>query len=344
LPARITEPLPAHRLSPKLNVMRVLARAIREKIGWSSVAIALSVVILSIAAVTLFTLFREIQFGAVVAALRAQSPRRLSIATGFVIAGYAMLSCYDVFALRAIDRPAVPYRVAAFASFASYTIGHNFGATVFTSGVIRYRIYSVWGLSVGDIARIAFITGLTYWLGNSLVLGGGFAYAPEAASAIDHLPPLFNRLIGTAGIAAIAVYLIWLARRRRVIGRANWRVVLPTPRGTLVQLAIGALDLTFVALAMYALLPPTPAIGVVHLVVVFVAAMLIGVLSYAPGSLGVIEAAMFIALPQFGREDLLAALVTFRVLYFIVPLLISALLLGLREFRLVVSEAISRAL
>ena len=61
-----------------------------------------------------------------------------------------MLSFYDVFALRAIGRPAVPYRVAAFASFASYTIGHNFGATVFTSGVIRYRIYSVWGLSVRD--------------------------------------------------------------------------------------------------------------------------------------------------------------------------------------------------
>jgi hypothetical protein len=49
-------------------------------------------------------------------------------------------------------------------------------------------------------------------------------------------------------------------------------------------------------------------------------------------------------LPQFGREELLASLLTFRVLYFIVPLLISALLVGLREFRLVVGEAISRAL
>jgi uncharacterized membrane protein YbhN (UPF0104 family) len=344
LPARIIGPLPAHHLSPISNVMRVLARAIRGKIGWSSVAIALSVVIMAVAAVTLVKLFREIQFGAVVAALRAQSPHRLAVAAGFVVAGYALISCYDVFALRAIDRPAVPYRVAAFASFASYTIGHNFGATVFTSGVIRYRIYSVWGLSVSDIARIAFITGLTYWLGNSLVLGGGFAYAPEAASAIDHLPPLVNRLIGIAAIAAVAAYLVWLFPRRRVIGRANWRVVLPTPRGTLVQIAIGALDLTFVSLAMYALLPPTPPIGVLHLIVVFVAAMLIGVLSYAPGSLGVIEAAMFIALPQFGREELLAALLTFRVLYFIVPLLISALLVGLREFRLVLGEAISRAL
>lgn len=324
--------------------MGVVARAIRDKVGLRSVAVALSVVIISVAAVTLFELFRQIQFGAVVAALRAQSPHRLAVAAGFVAAGYAMLGLYDVFALRAIGRPAVPYRVAAFASFASYTIGHNFGATIFTSGVIRYRLYSVWGLSLSDVARIAFITSQTYWLGNSLVLGGGFAYAPEAARAIDHLPLFVNRLVGIAAIAAVVAYLIWLVPRRRVIGRANWRVVLPTPRGTLAQIAIGALDLVFVSLAMYALLPPTPAIGVIELIVVFVAAMLVGVLSYAPGSLGVIEAAMFIALPQFGREELLAALLTFRAMYFIVPLLISALLLGLREFRLVVGEAIGRAL
>jgi uncharacterized membrane protein YbhN (UPF0104 family) len=324
--------------------MSVLARTFRGKLGWSWIAVAISIVIVSVAAVTLFRLFRQIEPGAVVAALKAQSPYDLLIAGGFVVAGYLTLSCYDVFALRAIGRKTIPYRVAAFASFTSYTIGHNFGATVFTSGVIRYRLYSAWRLSVSDIARIAFITGLTYWLGNAFVLGCGLSYVPDAAAVVDHLPAAINRLIGFAGIAAIAGYTLWLLPRRRVIGRANWRIVLPDWKMTLVQIAIGAFDLIFVSLAMYALLPAQPAIDFVHLLVIFVAAMLIGVLSYAPGSLGVLEAAVFIGLPQFGKEELLASLVTFRVLYFVIPLLTAALLLGLREFRLLVAGAIGRAL
>jgi uncharacterized membrane protein YbhN (UPF0104 family) len=84
---------------------------------------------------------------------------------------------------------------------------------------------------------------------------------------------------------------------------------------------------------MYVLLPAEPAISFFELLVIFVTAMLIGVLSYVPGSLGVIEAAMFIGLPQFPKEALLASLVTFRVLYFILPLLAAVLLLGVREVR-----------
>ena len=60
----------------------------------------------------------------------------------------------------------MPYRIAALASFTSYTIGHNLGATVFTGGVVRFRIYSAWGLGIVDVAKIAFVTGLTFWLGN----------------------------------------------------------------------------------------------------------------------------------------------------------------------------------
>ena len=52
----------------------------------------------------------------------------------------------------------------------------------------------------------------------------------------------------------------------------------------------------------------------------FVAAVLLGFLSHAPGSLGVIEATMLVGLPQFPKEELLASLLVFRVLYFIIPL------------------------
>ena len=203
------------------TVRSAIARANRKWLGLSSIAAAISLVIVAIAALTLFRVFREIEFSHVIAALRSQSPRSLLLCGVFVAAGYLALACYDIFALRAIGRGNIPYRVAAFASFASYTIGHNLGAAIFTSGVIRYRIYSTWGLSVGEIGRIAFITGLTYWLGNAFVLGCGIALAPGAASAITHLPAPVNRLIGLGALMAINCYMLWLLPRPRSVGRSN---------------------------------------------------------------------------------------------------------------------------
>jgi uncharacterized membrane protein YbhN (UPF0104 family) len=315
------------------KVRSAIAQAIPKKFGWSSIAVAFSLLIVAITAFTLFHVFREIELDRVVGALKAQSLSQLLLSGGFVIAGYLVLTCYDVFALRAIGRGEVPYRVAAFASFTSYTIGHNFGAAVFTSGLVRYRIYSAWGLSVREIARIAFITGLTYWLANGFVLGGGALLAPDAASAIDHLPASINRVVGMAALAVIGGYLLWLWPSPRSIGPSNWQIALPNTPSTVVQIGIGSLDLIFVALAMYVLLPAQPAVDPLDLIVIFVAAMLMGVVSHVPGSLGVMEAAMFIGLPQVGKEDLLVSLVTFRVLYFLLPLLLATLLLGVREFR-----------
>jgi glycosyltransferase 2 family protein len=313
------------------NVTRVISRAIRQRLDWNRIGIAIGLLIVAIAAITLAQLLRDIEIDKVVAALRSKSIREILIAGVFVAIGFVALSFYDFFALRTIGRDAVPYRVAAFASFTSYTIGHNLGATVFTAGVIRLRIYSAWGLSVVDIVKIAFVTGLTFWLGNAFVLGGGMAYAPEAASAVNQLPPWINRMIGISGLVVIFAYLLWLLPRPRVIGRADWQIALPSPRLTLVQIGIGVLDLGAGAIAMYALLPAQPAIDFITLLVIFVTAILLGFLSHAPGSLGVIEAAMLVGLPQFAKEELLASLLIFRFLYFVLPVSLAALMLGMRE-------------
>jgi uncharacterized membrane protein YbhN (UPF0104 family) len=206
-------------------------------------------------------------------------------------------------------------------SFTSYTIGHNIGATVFTGGAIRFRIYSDYGLTAIDVAKICFLSGLTFWLGNLFVLGCGMAWHPEAASAMDLLPPAMNRLIAIGCLAGIAAYFVWLlmGESRRELGQNGWKVVLPSARLTLLQVLIGVVDLGFCALAMYLLMPMTPHIDFVSLAVVFILATLLGFASHAPGSIGVFDAAMLVALPQFGREELLATLVVFRILYFLIP-------------------------
>jgi len=243
---------------------------------------AVGLVIVAFALTTLFHLLRDIEIDKVVVALRLTSPYQILIAGGFVAASYVTLTFYDYFSLRTIGRREVPYRIAAMASFISYTIGHNLGATVFTAGAIRFRIYSAWGLCIADVVKIAFITGLTFWLGNAFVLGAGLLWAPEAASAITQLPPWLNRAIALSGLAIITGYLLWLFPGPRTIGRGGWRITLPCARLTLVQIGIGVVDLTAGALAMHALLPADPPIDFVTVLVIFVTATLLGFLSHAP--------------------------------------------------------------
>ena len=325
----------AHHRKLKSNVTSTNTQTITPRFGRKWISVVISLLIVSVAAVVLCFLLRDIDLSKVVAALRAQSLRKILLAGVFVVAGYVTLTFYDYFALYTIGRHKVPFRAAAFASFTSYTIGHTLGAAVVTGGMVRLRVYSVWGLNVVDIAKIAFVTGMTFWLGNAFVLGGALLYAPEAASVVDRLPLWINRAIGLSGLCAIVCYLIWLAPRPRVVGRSAWKIVLPNLRFTVVQIVIGALDLTCVTLAMYALLPIKPDVDFATVVVVFLTATLVGTISHAPGSLGVIEAGMLIGLPQFHKEELLASLLTFRVLYFLIPLLFATLMLGLRELRLV---------
>ncbi len=313
------------------TVTGIIAQTITSKLGRSTISVAISLAILAVAGFTLYQLLYDADFGKVASALKSQPLDRIAIAGAFVVAGYITLTFYDFFALHTIGRRKVPYAVAALASFTSFTIGHSLGAAVVTGGLIRLRIYSAWGLTVVDVAKIALVTGMTFWLGNALLLGGATMYAPEAATVIDHLPSSINRAIGLSGLVAIGCYLVWLAPKSRAIGRAGWRIVLPNLRLSLVQTGIGALDLALVTIAMYTLLPSDPIVPFSTILVVFLIAALLGTVSHAPGGLGVIEATMLIGLPQFQREELLAALLTFRAVYFVLPLLVATLTLGVRE-------------
>jgi len=314
-----------------LKRLREVAHFFDGKIGLSRIGVALSITIIVVAVVVLYRILRDLDLEELVDALEATDWRTLGLAGLFVAAGYLTLTFYDLFALRTIGRPEVPYRVAALASFTSYAVGHNVGASVFSGGAVRYRIYSAWGLSVVEVTKICFVAGLTFWLGNATVLGLGVLDAPQAARAIDQLPLWVNQSIAVALLALLAAYISWVWVKPRVIGRDGWQVTLPGGPLTLVQIGIGILDLACCALAMYMLVPDEPNLGFVTVAVIFVAATLLGFASHAPGGLGVFDAAMMVALWQFDKEDLLAGLLLFRLLYYIIPFALSLMVLGARE-------------
>jgi hypothetical protein len=317
-----------------IGALGAVKRFFGQRIGWNRVGIALSVTIIVIAAIVLYRMLRGISFYEVVAAVRRTPVSTILLAGLLVACAYLTLTLYDLFALRTIGKYHVPYRIAALAGFTSYSVGHNVGVTVLTGGAVRYRIYSTWGLTLIDVAKICFVAGLTFWLGNATVLGLGIAIVPAAASGIDQLPPWFNRIAACATLLTLAAYVAWVWHKPRVIGRDDWQVTLPGGPLTLVQILIGIADLACCALAMYVLLPDEPHIAFVTVAVIFVTATLLGFASAAPGGLGVFDAAMFVALWQYDRENLLAGLLLFRLLYYVVPFAIALIILGIREFLL----------
>ncbi len=314
-----------------LSSLRAVARFFREKIGWNRVGMLLSLSIIAIALVVLFHILRGIDLDEVIAAIKRTERRHIAAAALFVAAGYFTLTFYDWFALRTIGRNEIPYRIAALSGFTSYAVGHNIGATVFTGGAVRYRVYSYYGLSAVEVAKICFIAGLTFWLGNATVLGLGVVISPHAAAPIDQLPAWLNRIVGILILMVLMSYIGWVWSAPREIGQGQWKVSLPNGPSTLVQICIGILDLGCCALAMYMLLPNEPNIGLVTLTVVFVSATLLGFASHAPGGLGVFDAAMLVALWEFNKEDVVAGLLLFRLLYYVTPFVIALTILGIRE-------------
>ncbi len=314
--------------------LRAFGRFFDQKIGLHRLGIILSLIIITIAAVVLYRKLHNINISKVLTAVATVEYKDVAISALFVALGYFTLTFYDLFALRTIGRRDVPYRIAALAGFTSYSIGHNVGASVFTGGAVRYRIYSAWGLDAIEVAKICFIAGLTFWLGNITVLGFGFSYHPQAASDIDQLPLWLNRALGIAALVILTGYIAWVWRTPRIIGRQNWQVRLPNGPSTLLQIVIGIVDLTCCALAMYMLVPNDPHMQFIDVAVIFITATLLGFASHSPGGLGVFDAAMLIALWEFDAEELLAGLLIFRLLYYILPFTLALAVLGVREFRL----------
>ena len=203
-----------------LEATRRAISFLRHKQILHKLGVAVSVTVIGIACYVLYHMLRGIDVDEVVEAIKQTEPRQIALAALFVAAGYFTLTFYDLFAVRAIGRTDIPYRINALAAFTSYSIGHNVGASVFTGGAVRYRIYSAWGLNAIDVAKICFLAGLTFWLGNAAVLGLGIACHPEAAAAIDQLPPWLNRLVafaiilGAAGLCGLGLDPAALGRPR----------------------------------------------------------------------------------------------------------------------------------
>jgi uncharacterized membrane protein YbhN (UPF0104 family) len=308
---------------------RALARTRRGQ-SWSRVATAISIALFGVAIAVLWNTLSGIDLYAVRDALGLVPSQSIALALAFTLMSYLLLTGYDALALRQL-RVDIPYYTTALASFASYAISFTLGFPLVTAGTVRYWIYAPKGLSAAKVASLTLIAGVTFWLGMGLVIGCGLLIAPDRIGVLGRLPFGIAPLIGTGVIAAIAFYLWWVSTKRRAVRIQRWLIRLPTLSVSLGQLVLGALDVIAASSVLYVLLPAGHGIDVPSFAAIYALACLLGILSHAPGGLGVFEATMLLAFPQVSREGMLGALLLFRLSYYLLPFLVALVILGLYE-------------
>ncbi len=251
------------------------------------------------------------------------STMRILSSVALTIISYIVLTGYDVVSLRIIGR-SIRYGTAALASFTSYIFSHNFGFAALTGGAARLRIYGRHGLSFGEVAQIMTMTGVTFWMGVLLLIGVGCIALPGTlAIGSWHASFPEQAAIGVLVLAVLTGYLVLLHRRAGCAVRVfGWTLILPSLSTAGVQFLLAAVDLIVATAALFVLVPGLPMSAFPLMVMAYLIAFLSGLLAHAPGGVGVFEAVMLLTLPQIDRATLLAALLLFRFIYYLVPLTI----------------------
>lgn len=253
----------------------------------------------------------------------------LAAALAFTVLDYLTLTGYDVLALRYVGKP-LAYRRTALASFVAYAFSHSLGFTLFTGAPVRFRLYTAWGLSAVEVTQVVVFGAATFWLGFAAMGGAAFVLEPLVLPASLHLPWLSARLLGALLLGLAAAYLALSLRAAKQVRVGDWDLSLPTGRLALAQLAVASADWALAAGVLYSLLPAS-APSYPAFLGMFLLAQVAGVASQVPGGLGVFEGALLLLLQPLPAGTVLAALLAYRGVYYLLPLSLAALLLGGHE-------------
>jgi glycosyltransferase 2 family protein len=236
---------------------------------WSAVLFGAAVLLGSF---LLYQTLSRYEFSEVSAVIFAVSPWRLISACAFAAASYICLTGFDWLALRYVGHP-LSYRRAALASFTALSLGHNIGFAAVSSGAVRYRFYSRWGLGTFEVAKVILFCGITVGLGLASLGGLAVLLQPRLAAQITGLQPMNVLCLGSACLAAPLAYLAAAAAGLRRLRFRQWSLEMPPLRLALGQILLGTLNFTFVAACLHqalnAISPvPYPAAATVYVIVV----------------------------------------------------------------------------
>lgn len=317
--------------------MQADERRIRDRV-WQAAQRLIVLAVFLVAVALLGRELRHYNLREVIQSLERITASRLWFAVGLTVVNYMILIGYDWLAIRSVGHP-LPLRKIALASFTGHAVSYNFGALL-GGTTVRYRLYSAWGLSTIEIVKLVTMLGVIFWVGALFLAGMVFVLQPLPIPEELHLPLEHVRPLGWVLLLIVASWLgLTLFRRRPLVIREQ-AFVLPTFRTSLWQMAIASADLAVAAGVLYVLMPGDLPLAYWE----FLGAYLLGVVAvlftHVPGGLGVFELVLLkLVAPESegapgDSEGVLAGLLVFRVIYYLIPLLVASILLAVNELRL----------
>jgi uncharacterized membrane protein YbhN (UPF0104 family) len=243
---------------------------------------------------------------------------------------YFALAWYDQIALRHLGRR-LSWRFVGLVSFTTYALAHNIGATVLSGAVVRYRAYSTKGLSAAEVGVLVAFCSFTFTLGNLLLGGLVLAFYPEELRRYVDAPDWAGRLVALALLLTPWIYILGSLLNLRPLRIRGFALVYPRPPIAARQMLAGPLELIGAAGIIYFALPTVGNPGFIAVLAVFLMSFTLALISHAPGGLGVLEIAFLKAMPDAPPASVIAALLVFRLLYLVLPLVFSLVVVVLFE-------------
>ena len=287
-------------------------------------------------------LLREVSYAEVVQQIGTQPATDLLLSGLATALSYLVLTGYDFSALRYVGVE-VRRATVLLTSFIAYALGNTVGFGVLTGGAVRMRLYTAAGIDAGRVAQAAAFNAGAFVIGMTAFGAAGLLWGAHDVAALVRIPSWLLRGIAVVLLLAVGALIVAAARSREIRVFNRWPVRLPPPELAIRQLVISALDLTASAAALWFLLPA----GIISLPAFFAwyaMAVALGLLSHVPGGLGVFEAVILLACG--GRappEKIIGALVLYRIIYYLLPLIAAAMLITAYELRSGVAAPIRRA-
>ena len=280
---------------------------------------------LVLAAVALDFVLRGLSLAELKSALLHQGGGRIAASLALTAASFGCLALYDLVGVQLAAPGRVPARLALLAGATSAAIANTLGFHAVSGSAVRAHLYLPAGLARGDVARVVSMAWLSLVAGNMTMLAG--AELVEAATGTD---PAWHAALGLALESSLLLWLWWLSRGRREIPVGRWRLPLPPASVAVALMLLGAVESGTAVGALYVLLPADLAPPFDVFAIGCIASVILGVIAHTPGGLGVFEAGMTALLAGRGRPDLVAALLSYRLLYNLLPFALAVLALGAR--------------
>jgi phosphatidylglycerol lysyltransferase len=296
----------------------LLAR-LNRLIGHPLVKIGVPVLIALIAVVVLHELAAHVHWTDVKADVAAAPWSTIALAVLATIVSFIALSCYDVLAVRSVAKGLVPNYVAALAGGSGYAVSNLLGMSYLTGTAVRYQVYAAAGLDLEKVAGVIATSWIAFWMGLTIILGLLLTLHPTGLSTVLPISAGVELAVGLGLLIAIVGFFIWLATGKKRLTFHSFGFTLPDVRLALGLSVVAVVDIMGAAMTLYVLMPADLVQSYPYFFIVFVGAIAAGILSHAPGGLGVFEATLIAGLGASGRPDVLAALLLYRLIYTILP-------------------------